>query len=193
MNLVEKLESWRWIRPIPSKPPKREDHKTFDSRTNSGSEKKKSKKFSTFASHFKEWQKEQKYSVYSSTPKSGGLKFSAFSQTLAKSARKFKSEFDKINIFASKRQRSEEIVENIPPKPKVTLLYQNTRKKRNQFVRLDELPDEEDIKDDDNNEDDEDVYLLPKTPKLVTFAESTSTLSFSSHSASSVSENHWLW
>ena len=192
MNLVEKLESWRWIRPIPSKPPKREDLKTFDSRTNCSSEKnkKKSKKFSTFASHFKEWQKEQKYS-YSSTPKSGGLKFSAFSQTLAKSARKFKSEFDKINIFSSRSQRSEEIVENIPPKPKVTLLYQNTRKKRNQFVRLDELPDEVAIKDHDD--DDEDVYLLPKTPKLVTFAESTSTLSFSSHSTSSVSESHWLW
>jgi len=185
MNIVEKLESWRWIRPIPSKPPKREDLKTFDSRTKSNE--KKSKKFTTFASHFKEWQKEQKYS-YSSTPKSG-LKFSAFSQTLAKSARKFKSEFDKINIFSSKSQRFEEKVENIPPKPKVTLLYQNTRK-RNQFVRLDELQDEEEIKDD---HDVEDVYLVPKTPKLVTFAESTSTLSFSSHSTSSVSENHWLW
>ena len=58
MNLVEKLESWRWIRPIPSKPPKKEDLKKFDSRKKSD-KKSSTKKFSTFASHFNEWQKEQ--------------------------------------------------------------------------------------------------------------------------------------
>ena len=172
MNLVEKLESWRWIKPIPSKLPKKSEKQS--QRTDKKNSNKNS--FSSFASHLQEWQKEQKY-------KSSGLKFSAISHGIAKSARKFKSELDKIKsktIFSrTDRFRETEVNEKV----EVTLLYQSSSNKRNQkFVRLNEETDENDS---------EDFYLVPKTPKLVTFAESTS--SISTNSISSLSENQWLW
>ena len=182
MNFVEKLESWRWIKPIPTKPPKSEDLKKSESKDKQRS---KGKPFSTFASHFKEWKKEQKYS-YTSTPKSPGIKFSTFSQSIAKSARKFKTEFDKIkskelNIFTKSKFRETE--EDKAP-TKVTLLYQKKSRNNQQFVRLDE-----DIEEPDSS----DVYLVPKTAKLVTFADSTSIYSTPSNSTCSVAENHWFW
>ena len=180
MNLVERLESWRWIKPIPTKPPKREDLNKSDSK-----DKQKGKPFSTFASHFKEWQKEQKYS-YTSAPRSSGIKFSTFSQSIAKSARKFKTEFEKIknkdlNIFSKPKFRETE-EDRIPTK--VTLLYQNKSRNKQQFVRLDEDIEEVDTTD---------VYLVPKTSKLVTFADSTSIFSTPSNSTTSIAENHWFW
>jgi hypothetical protein len=182
MNLVEKLESWRWIKPIPSKLPKKSETR---SQSQSSDKKNSNKKpFSSFASHLQEWQKEQKYN-YS---KSSGFKFSAISHGIAKSARKFKSELDKIKsktIF-SRTDKFRETGVDVEPAPKVTLLYQSNSNKRNQkFVRLDEEIDE------NVENDSEDFYLVPKTPKLVTFAESTS--SISTNSVSSFSENQWLW
>ena len=184
MNFVEKLESWRWIKPIPTKPPKKSEKPTFVGQKSSTK-----KTLSTFASHLREWQKEQKYNY--SRP---AVNFSAFSTGIAKSARKFKSEFDKIrNNLSSARQpvQVRESARSARKQPsKVTLLFED-KNKRNQFKRLNN--DEDDIGA-DVDVDDNDAYLVPKTTKFVTFAESkTSVSSITSHSTASADANPWLW
>ena len=181
MNFVEKLESWRWIKPIPTKPPKKSEKPAFVGQKSSTK-----KTLSTFASHLREWQKEQKYNY--SRP---GVNFSAFSNGIAKSARKFKSELDKIrtNLIPARHSVRESDGSASKKSSKVTLLYED-KNKRNPFKRLND--DEDDVID--NDVDVDDAYLVPKTTKFVTFAEpKTSFSSIASNSSTSVDANPWLW
>jgi hypothetical protein len=132
----------------------------------------------------REWQKEQKY-VHSNP-----VTFSGLSHSVAKSARKFKSEIGRaadklanISLFAKDRARAEAAAPQ-PEVPKVTLLYQ-AKSRKVPFSRLDN-------DDDDDGVNLDDVYLVPKSAKSVSFADS-SCCSYStlSNSVSSIAETNW--
>ena len=196
MNFVEKLESWRWIKPIPTKLPKKTTMKSAEQKRRPEPEHNSSRiSFTTFTSHLREWQKEQKYTYNSRHFSDNPVSVSAFSSGLAKSVRKFKSGLDRAadkikTNFTPRRSVFREKAHPVKEERKVTLLYE-TKSRKNPFRRLDDNDDGDDF-------DDDDVYLVPKSQKFVTFADSFSSVSSSStfsNSVSSIAENlpSWPW
>lgn len=144
MNFTEKLDSWIWIRPIPSKPPKVETHCP------------KSRKISKpWIESFKEWQKEQKYNFSSSSITATGKKIKSKLSSLSDSL-KMNFIFDHRHDLRKKGGGGGAGSNPIRSSSSRTLdpLYK----------RMDEDDDGYTFED----------YLLPKSTKFVTFEDSFS-------------------